>query len=770
MGRFVSVLRAVGVLLLITFLLHCGKSNSAVSSTPEPVPLKIALSPANISSLEVGKPLGFSASAANAQNSGVSVTFSYQSSNTQVLTISTGGLACAGSWDSLTNPQICTPGPVGVAQVTATAQGVSSPPATVYVHQHVDSVAVSPIAGQTPQTASCFSKGQVFNYQAAAYSRGGGPSPGLDITSTVGPFTWNAVNASVVTLNASTSTTPLNGLLPGQLQATANVPGTTAVYASVSGVNSVPFNFNTCLVQSISLAVTGNANNAIGLARGGSATITATVLDTRQVPISGSFLTWCSSNPASATISTTNCSPGSSSGLLAAATQSGGGTSIIASCTPPNCNIGQLPSLPIYPPNPISISVTGGSTASTSTLTTWVTTTDCNQVDGCTPYLAPITSTTTNGVTTSKLGTLLALPAPPNSMLITQQGTTIFLGTDHGQLGTRGLMVVSTASNSSAQYPSAVGKVLAVSPTGQTVIVSDTTDLPNQVYVLTCSGSTGTGATASGPCGNAATVALNIAGANAAAFSPDGLKAYIVAGTKLYVYSQLEALKTISLNGPVNDVSFLANGAFAYFAGGDPAGVTVRRTCDNALAPDSAGTPQIIATTAVPPFLKALPDGTHVLAVNSPGIDIITASNINTDGCTPTTSPVPTPPYLSNGVSSSNLGQGNFVPTQLLVSSDGSTAYLLTSNSGSILVFNIAARTTSAIALAGNALPLQASLSPDGTKLFAAGGDGMVHVLDTVAGSDQQQISFPQDLGNLNGGLCTNVSFVCNPELIAVAP
>ena len=86
-----------------------------------------------------------------------------------------------------------------MAQVTATSHGVSSPPTTVYVHQHIDNIVISPVPGRTPPTGPCFSKGQIFNYQATAFSRG------LDITASVGPFTWQSVNSDVATLAVATT-------------------------------------------------------------------------------------------------------------------------------------------------------------------------------------------------------------------------------------------------------------------------------------------------------------------------------------------------------------------------------------------------------------------------------------------------------------------------------------------------------------------------------------------------------------------------------------
>ena len=89
---------------------------------------------------------------------------------------------------------------------------------------------------------------------------------------------------------------------------------------------------------------------------------------------------------------------------------------------------------------------------------------------------------------------------------------------------------------------------------------------------------------------------------------------------------------------------------------------------------------------------------------------------------------------------------------------------MLTSNLASVLVFNIGNQPPFAIALAAQATPIQGSLTIDGTLLYVTGSDGTVHVIDTVAGNDIQQISFPQ---NFCGG---GVTFTCKPDLVAVRP
>ena len=172
-------------------------------------------------------------------------------------------------------------------------------------------------------------------------------------------------------------------------------------------------------------------------------------------------------------------------------------------------------------------------------------------------------------------------------------------------------------------------------------------------------------------------------------------------------------------------------------------------------------TPTVIKT--LPGAAQLLPSDTpatfHLLALTPPSVDIISV-NTTPSGCTPAVTDGP--------VASFNLTQSNFVPKQLIISQDGSTAYVIASNLSSILVFNIPGQTTAAISLAGNPIPLSATLTPDGTLLYAGASDGAVHVVSTVAGGDIQQVTFPQSL-------CQNAvgqpfPITCNPDLVAVKP
>ena len=174
------------------------------------------------------------------------------------------------------------------------------------------------------------------------------------------------------------------------------------------------------------------------------------------------------------------------------------------------------------------------------------------------------------------------------------------------------------------------GKVLAVAANGSSAIFSDTVHIPNQVYVA----------------GTGSPVVLNISNATAAAFSPDGLKAFIFGRDTnqnpiLFVYSILQALQEIQLpaSTEVSSIAFSNNGAFVYIAqsnlGGVGPAVSVYNNCDNNLATDPSAVQQIIPLPAAPIVFKALQDGVHYVALEGSGnIDYITAT---VTGITPAT-------------------------------------------------------------------------------------------------------------------------------------
>jgi hypothetical protein len=720
----------------------CGGGNSTPPTSP--VPASVTLSPSTQVSLEIGKIQIFTSSTLSSTNTAVTTPISFVSSNTAVVTISASGVACAGSWDSLSNPQLCTPGAEGTAQITASAQGVNSPPTTIYVHQHIASVSIEPVSLSTdpdPSSpeglAGCTSKGHIREFQAVARTR-----TGVDISATMGVPTWQLSTATVGTLTTNTTgTVTATGLLPNHAQVTASTPGTSPMFVTVGGTSSVPMNFLTCPVQQITLEADNTPVNSLAFSGTGSKTLTAVVVDTSGTTITGVPLTWSSSRTSSVTVS---------SGAVSGAHP--GGATVIASCLPPTCNIGFQPSLPIYPINPVSVSVTGTS----ATTTVLVSTTECGTTDDCVTQIVGI-DTTANAVSNT-----FPLTATPNSIVFNPAGTKAFVGTDKSLLSAKGLMTVDLSASPTTITNSngVAGKVLTVSPDGNHVIVSDTADTVNQVFIFNTADSSNT--------------AMPITGATAAAYSPDNLKLFIAAGNKLYISSTQDAIQTVTLAAPATGVSYLPGGMGAYLVGGDPAGLSFVATCGTQPA---TVTPITLAGT---PLIRALPDGRSIFAVTPPTVELVEtilptppfALAAGQSGCPAPRGSLPLS-FVANDPMNHpetvpvDLGQGAFTPTQLIISEDGAVAYIFIENSPNVLVYDINNRITTSIQLANNANALQGALTTDGKKLYVAASDGAVHVLDTPTTSDTTQITLPQPLCTSADGTHT---YTCRPNLVAIKP
>ncbi len=554
---FLLALAIIFLVLALTGCLGKGSGNSGNGGVQS-----VTLNPAENLSMDVGATQVFSATGKNAAGQtvlGVEIQFLVVSGNPNAsapLSIAGNGNACAGTWDPAI--AICSPGTSGIALVTAVIQGVSSPVTTVYVHQHVDSIQVQQAEALPPQY-DCFSQGQTWLYGGTAYSNG------VDITTTVGPMSWSSSNVGVITTDTS-----VPGLLPSQVQVTSKNPGITQLFASVSGTTSAPFPYTSCLIQSIRLQIAsqGQSGNTITINNGTAVAITATAVDTlygiaNNTPLTSPPLTWSTTNPEVAAFSALTNSAGSNS---ATARNNLGGTTLFASCTPPTCNIGVLPGLPIYAsdgllPNgtkgfgTISVDVVLSATGKPLTYTAWAATTDCQGQSGCSSALFSVTP----GLV--PIGAIIALPRTPNSMMFNHLSSArAYFGTDQGLMYVDvGATRPAAAEVSSSPTPcnvSLCGKVLTISNDGKLVVVSDTVSTPSQVYIYNSIGG--------------APVDLIIPGetATAAAFSPDQLKVFILTNTgNMYVYSTVDALTSVPVATSVTDVKFSADGSFAYVAG-----------------------------------------------------------------------------------------------------------------------------------------------------------------------------------------------------------
>jgi hypothetical protein len=836
MTRLRSGLTASAAIISLFSISGCGGHSQPGIS---PFPAKVTITPTPSTSVQLGAVFAFIASAQNSSNNNVSTSFTFQSSDTSIVNVAPNGVACAGHWDVAFT--VCTPGAIGVAKVTATALGANSPPTYVFVHPPIDNIRVNGVLlTNVPIQEPCLSQGQTMTVEAHAYNQGS------DITASVGPFTWTANNLNVVKITPLVNQTgnPPYPFATNQATVAAVNPGITQIYATASGTTSTTFYqpqyqnaqgvtsppldfFETCLIQNIALEVgpVGSQTNQTSFitGKGAAQNINAVITDvmgnnslpdSTPITLSKIPLTWTSSNPGALT------PPAGCTESCSIAAPSPGSSSITASCSPPTCNIGypevpvalsspqalaacesffhltnceQFIPLPVYssplllpkqtiPVGPAAISgLVTGATGATSVLATSNQCQHMNPLD-CTVGLYSV-STNRNVA-----GSATALPNPLNSLLFDLNGDKAYMGSETNAASINPANV-GTGSGAFNSIGSVTGNVLAVSNNGNMAIFSDTQLSPNQVFVVNA-------ASAGAP----SVIALTIQQATAAAFTPDGLKAYIFGEDSnslpaLFIYSTLQGLQTITPAPPVgtsvNSIAFSANGAFAYVVepslglNGPPV-VTVYNTCVR-----TGSDPQIVADTikltAPPVAFKPLADGIHFIALENNGFDYITMTftgilpatlgNTSTSLC-----PVMTE---TNTVQNFNLNIGSLDPFNLFLSADNSQIYILAKQSSDVLVYNFLTGPVPGIVPApgillasnpdtgNNVTPLSGFMTADAGTIVIAGSDNNLHIVSTAnGGSDlNPPITFP-DLPNYLNPFCTATPSTgpCTFNLLAVKP
>ena len=185
-------------------------------------------------------------------------------------------------------------------------------------------------------------------------------------------------------------------------------------------------------------------------------------------------------------------------------------------------------------------------------------------------YLVPV------DLTTSAVPTPTRLPYVPNSMVLTQSGGSIFMGSSSG------LMTFSTSTNSvTGTDTTAPGTVLAVSPDNSTVVISD----PNRKLIsLYASSST--------------SVATSYAGVGVrAAYTPDGGTVYITTtDNHLLVYSSFSGWNSYDLSATgANDVAIAVPSVGAFITGNTA--INGRSYCPNSTTTPTIFYPQASLTT-----------------------------------------------------------------------------------------------------------------------------------------------------------------------------
>jgi hypothetical protein len=680
--RYPSLTGIALIALMVSWTAGCGGSKSVNNAVAA-----VTVSPATLS-MVAGQVVTLSASAVNSDNTAVSTTFTFNSTNTSIATISPQGNVCAGVWDSafvVCNGLDAQNNPIsGTAIVTVTAAGVTSGPVSVAVHPSITSVSVEPV------TQSCFSIAQTHQFVAHAFHNG------TEITSQIGDFNWSSSAASVASVDP-------NGL------ASARVPGITGVVASVGATTSPAVFFKTCMPVHIELHVNGDPagvpTEAITMNLADTKVIQADMVDELGAVTPNAPVTILSNNTTVATLIGTTVTA-----------QSPGGAGLKAVCAPPACGIGI--NTPIYS-NLFSIFVAG---TSPNTTTVYATSTFPN-VPGTSITMIPIDTSKTPPVA----GSPIFLPGFPNSMLFDRAGTTGFIGTSNG------LASLNTATNAvTLVSPIPIGKVLAVSADGSQVIISNAAidsstgnpidPFPSEQRIWLFDKNNNTITT------------FILTGAVAANFDDDGFRAYVAASNgNVYVISSLLSPQTLPIGGVSTDVTQLPSGPFVYVA--NSAGLQAIATCNNVI---QSTTPPIHSTNIQ--FVQSVRDTNNFVAVDSPGIDFESANAANLSPPT-TITPANCPGIITYSNNFFDFGVGTFTANQLLVGSAGTHIAVLPAGINKVLTL-LNENTVGSVPLpAGATEALSGGMTPDGATLWVGvAGTNTVDRINLNTNADEVQI------------------------------
>jgi len=549
----VPVLAAVAAILFLIFLPGCGGGGSTASS----IVTQLIVTPSPVS-LNEGGVATLSAVAQNSAGTPVAADISFSSNNTNIATVSAGGLVCGGIWDASIINCNATLGPAGVGVVTitatATANGVTAT-VKVYVHEHVDQVKMI-------LNDSCTSMGQIASLYAEVLSTsapGCSPSAPCDITSTAGPSAFGSNDVSIVSTNSA-----------GQLVAVT--PGATTVFASNSGVNGVGAPYVTCPVATIQVHSASSSDTSFTLATGSTQPLTADVYDTMNQYIKPT-LTWGSSSTATATIAATGTvnNPGTITAVAP------GTAYITASCSFPNCNK-YLPAQ--YSQNVVTVTVSGGTPTSVYAASTNST------------MLVPF------NIQTNTPGTAITLPYSPNSMVANPAGTAVYLGSASG------LMAVSVSAGTVTTY-AVNGTIEAISPDGTGLLLSDTVDGSLNYFDLT------TGTLSSAQSGITT---------SSAAYTPDSGFVEWISGAQLGFGLPTGTSGMAGLTNTANAMDIMAQGGLTYITSAAARQIFVFSTCNQSSEQIlSAANPTLI--TAVPNGTGAVAaDSPNVDVISTPSL------------------------------------------------------------------------------------------------------------------------------------------------------
>jgi hypothetical protein len=699
-------------------------------------------------------------------------TYSYATTNNQLLDISPTGNMCAGTWNrnsggGIPDFTICNPPnplpstnglPYATAYISASANSVTSNPVEVYVHAQVSSVALA-LSGSSTGSQQCYSQGTSTQLDSEAcyasngtqyefcapaavtnYSCPGGLAPGVSSV----PSCSNSIGA----LTYAVGTTAIAGINAATNIITAQQPGTTVVTASVAGSGGSAGFFTTCPPRTISVTLNGNTNATV--TQGITQNLTTTVYDTNVTgcpplgcEITGLTLDYQSTNPLDISVGT--------SGSVVPSFP--GAASVYAICQPATCNPSPINQVGLFGSGlSISSNAVNINTPGTASSYVWF------AAPGQSQYFVPY------DLVGNRLGSTVRLPYVPNSMVMDKIGSTLYFGSSHA------LMAFSTSSDSLNGTPNTAvpGVVLAVAPNDQLILIND--QVRRVFYIYNPSGSvvgtfTGVG--------------------NSAVWTPDSRTLYVTDSASLgpnhsdtlYVYNANTGWTTYDLtsSGGAANLTLTIPSVGAYLSGSP----TVAHTwCPAGTATNYASMVFYPEGDSVPvqtDVLGATSDGAHVLGAAivggavqlsdiwvsvpfTPGSGAVTGGSTATvnlpDACPqsgqtlePLTinHPYPANPVPVTGINPTALNQ--------IVASPSSDLSFLTytgSTPGATLPYYLpgsggAAGTLNYVILSGGNVvtaPVAGAFSLDNQIFFVStSGDNLIHFINTTTLQDTQQIN-----------------------------
>jgi len=683
-------------------------------------------------------------STTNCKGSSISVgAYTYGTTDMTIADVQPGnGRLCAGTWNRNSGGGIpdftyCVPtNKAGTAYISASADGVTSNPLPIFVHPVVTSIvlggpssncttdpttACCPLATVGVVTAppylanSCISQGQTAQLVARVFA-GTGASQ-TNISCQAGHLQFSVQGATSLTTVSPVVSIDQNGV------ATANQPGSVLISANIADAASSAGIFSTCPPASIALSPAGVSTNPVDVNPNNIQPLIANALDTNGVTLTGLSLEYVSTSPTTIPVA----SGGTVTPPLA------GAASITAVCQPPSCNPSQYNQIGLFgngkPVTSNSVNITAPGTNSTVLYMASTQSQDVVQID----------------FTTSVVGAPFLLPYLPNSMVISNDGSSIYMGSANA------LMVLNTNESLSLSRtdPSTQGTVLAISPDGSTIVISDPVR-----QITTLENSSGSVISTFGGVGTHAE------------FAPDSQTVYITAGNQILVYSAFTGWTNIapatSGGTPVTDVAITVPSVGAYFAGPS---TTARGYCPASTPSTLNGVttetnvfyPPADNSPAITDRIASTNDGHHILGATVTPVPTLSDLHLTLPigecplpaGGPAGTLTLPSPGLtFSNTLSTTILSPVTATAIDGVVpTSDSSVAFITYTGSGGVLpAYSPTASgpgLTTYIKLSGTATaPLAGVLSADNATFFAGtSGDNLVHLITRSSSTDASTIA-----------------------------